>query len=136
MTEEMKVKLVKILKNNTKWPLIIEGVSSDNFPTATVIPATTPSSDLGIIPGETGLKYPAWAMEIMIKAKNSKKIIVCIGGLDQISQVEQEKFYGMIKYKGVNGFKFPEGTQIIITAKNAAKISKKISSLALSFKVE
>ena len=136
MTEEMKSKLVKILKDNTKWPLIIEGVSSANFPTSVVIPATTPSSELGIIPSETGLKLPSWAMEILLKVKKSKQIIVCIGGLDEISQEEQEKFYGMIKYKGVNGFKFPEGTQIIITAKNAKKISKRISSLALSFKVE
>ena len=136
MTEEMKSKLVKILKDNTKWPLIIEGVSSANFPTSVVIPATTSSSELGIIPSETGLKLPSWAMEILLKAKKSKKIIVCIGELDEISQEEQEKFYGMIKYKGVNGFKFPEGTQIIITAKNIKKISKRISSLALSFKVE
>lgn len=136
MTEEMKAKLVKFLKDNTKWPLIIEGVSSANFPTSIVIPATTPSSDLGIISSETGLKYPAWAMEIMIKAKKTKKIIVCIGGLDEISQEEQEKFYGMIKYKGVNGFKFPEGTQIVITAKNAKNISKRILSLALVYKVE
>ena len=136
MTKEMNAKLVKILKDNTKWPLIIEGVSSANFPTATIIPATTPSSDLGIIPDTTGLKYPAWAKEIMIKAKKSKKIIVCIGGLDDILQEEQEKFYGMIKYKGVNGFKFPEGTQIVITVKNAKNISKRISSLALSFKAE
>ena len=136
MTEEMKSKLVKILKDNTKWPLIIGGVSSANLPTSVVIPATTPSSELGVIPSETGLKLPSWAMEILLKAKKSKKIIVCIGGLDEISQEEQEKFYGMIKYKGVNGFKFPEGTQIIITAKNTKKISKRISSLALSFKVE
>ena len=136
MTEEMKSKLVKILKDNTKWPLIIEGVSTSNFHTPIVIPATTPSSELGIIPGETGLKLPSWAMEILLKAKKSKKIIVCIGGLDEISQKEQEKFYGMIKYKGVNGFKFPEGTQIVITAQNSKNISKRISSLALSFKVE
>ena len=93
MTEEMKSKLVKILKDNTKWPLIIEGVSSANFPTSVVIPATTPSSELGIIPSETGLKLPSWAMEILLKVKKSKKIIVCIGELDEISQEEQEKFF-------------------------------------------
>lgn len=136
MTEEIKEKLVKILKDNTKWPLIIEGVTSKNFPTSIVIPAITPSSELGIVASDTGLKYPSWAMEIMIKSKKSKKVIVCIDGLDKISLEEQEKFYGMIKYKGVNGFKFPEGTQIIITTKNATKISKRISSLALSFNVE
>ena len=136
MTEEMKTKLVKILKNNTKWPLIIEGVSSANFPTSIVLSANTPSSDLGVISDETGLKLPSFAQEILIKSKKSKKIILCINGLDEISQEEQEKFYGIIKYKGINGFKFPEGTQIIITAKNANKISKRIVKLALSFKVE
>lgn len=136
MTEEIKSKLVKILNDNTKWPLIIEGVSSSNFPTSIVIPATTPSSELGVIPGETGLKLPNWAVEILLKTKKSKKIIICIESLDEISQEEQEKFYGMIKYKGVNGFKFPEKTQIVITAKNAKNISTKISSLAIAFKVE
>ena len=136
MTEEMKIKLATILKDNTKWPLIIEGVSSANFPTSIVIPATTPSSELGIIPSENGLQYPAWATKIINQSKNSKKVIVCINGLDEISQEEQEKFYGMIKYKGVNGFKFPEEVQIIITVKDTNKISKKILNLALSVKVE
>ena len=138
MTEEMKSKLVKILKDNTKWPLIIEGVSSTNLPTSVVIPATTPSSELGVIPSETGLKLPSWAMEILLKAKKSKKIIVWIGGLDEISQEEQEKFYGMIKYNGVNGYKFPAGTQIIIPIKkgNLSKINERIVSLCLNFDVE
>lgn len=136
MTEETKFKLVKILKDNTKWPLIIEGVSSADFPTAIVIPATTPSNELGVISSENGLKYPTWAMEVTLKAKKSKEIVVCIGELDKISQEEQEKFYGMIKYKGVNGFKFPEGTQIVITTKNTKNISPKILSLAIVYKVE
>lgn len=136
MTEEMKTKLAKILKDNTKWPLIIEGVSCSNFPTSIIIPANTPSSNLGIIPGETGLEYPVWATEIIEKSKKSKKIIVCISNLDEISQEEQEKFYGMIKYKGINGFKFPEQAQIILPVKNTEKISKRILNLALSFKLE
>ena len=135
MIEEIKSKLVKILKNNTKWPLIIEGVSTSNFPMAIAISANIPSSELGIISSETGLKFPTWAMEIMIKAKKSKEIIVCIDGLDKITPENQEKFYGLIKYKGVNGFKFPEETQIVIPVENAKNISKRISSLALFYKV-
>ena len=136
MTEEMKFKLVKILKDNTKWPLILEGVTSSNFPTSIVIPATIPSSELGIISTETGLKYPAWLMQVMIKAKQSNKILICISDLDQLSTEDQEKFYGMIKYKGINGYKFPDGTQIIITVSDMTKISKRISSLTLTLKVE
>lgn len=132
----MKSKLVKILKDNTQWPLIIEGVTSIDFPSSIIIPASAPSSELGIVAGETGLKYPSWVMEIMIKAKKSTKILVCIDNLDTIPTEDQEKFYGMIKYKGINGFKFPKDTQIIITTKNANKISRKISSLAIIFKME
>lgn len=135
MTEEIKSKLVQILKDNTKWPLLLEGVSSANFSTAIVIPASIPSSELGVIPGETGLKYPTWAMEILLKAKKAKKVYVCISELDKISQEEQEKFFGLIKYKGVNGFKFPEKTQILIPVKDITKISKKIASLAIVYKV-
>lgn len=136
MTEEMKSKLVKILEDNTQWPLIIEGVASADLPTSIIIPASTPSNELGIVASETGLKYPSWVMEIMIKSKKSKKILICIDNLDTVPAEDQEKFYGMIKHKGINGFKFPKETQIIITAKNVDKISRRISSLAIIFKME
>lgn len=132
----MDLKLNDILNNNSQWPLIIEGGSSNDFPSPVIIPATTPSSELGLIPSEHGLKYPFWAMEIKLKAQKSKKIIVCIDNLDAIPLEEQEKFYGMIKYKGVNGFKFPENAQIIITVSNANKISKRLANLCLIVKKE
>ena len=61
-----------------------------------------------------------------------------ITGLDEIDVDEQEKFYGMIKYNGVNGYKFPTGTQIIIPIKkgNLSKINERIVSLCLNFDVE
>ena len=136
MLNEVKSKLINIINNNTKWPLVLEGLSSKKFPKAVVVPADLPSSELGVISDETGLKYPDWIKEIMDKSKQSKKVILCIDGLDTISQDSQEKFYGLMKYKGVNGFKFPEETQIIITVDDASKLSKKILDLALVYKVE
>ena len=136
MKEKRKSQLIDILKNNKKWPLIIESANKLKFPSAITIPANTPSENLGLIASENGIKYPTWAMQIMTKAKKSNNIIICIDSLDEIPQEDQEKFFGMIKYKGVNGFKFPEGSQIVITAKDANNISKRISGLALIFKAE
>lgn len=131
-------KLVTILDSNEKWPLIIGGVDSESISKSVVLPAITHTSELGIVAGETGLVYPAWLMEIRIKAKKSNKIYLVITGLDEIDVDEQEKFYGMIKYNGVNGYKFPAGTQIIIPIKkgNLSKINERIVSLCLNFDVE
>lgn len=134
MTEETKSKLVSVLKNNTKWPLIIEGASKDNFPTSIVIPATVPVSELNIIPEETGYKYPNWLTNVVNKAKKSKRVLVCIDGLDKVSEEEQEKFYGLLKHKSISGFRLPEAAQIIITVKNLKKVSKRILDLSLVFK--
>ena len=136
MKQLTNYKSKKILDTNNSWPLIIEGATSADFPNAIIIPASISSSELGVVPSESGLKYPTWAMKIMIKAKRSRRIIVCIGELDEISIEDQQKFYGLIKYKGVNGFKFPECTQIIITTKDSAKISKRIASLAILYKAD
>lgn len=130
-----RIDLIKILKDNTKWPIVIEGVSSTDFPTSTIIPATISSSELGIIPSEEGFKLPNWLNGIIAEAKQGKTVIICIDKLDEIPVEEQEKFYGMIKYRGINGLKFPERTQIVITAKNVGNISKKILSLAVCCKV-
>ena len=134
MTEETKSKLVSVLKNNTKWPLIIEGASKDNFPTSIIVPSNIPSSELGIVSDETGYKYPNWLTNVVNKAKKSKRVLVCIDSLDKVSEEEQEKFYGLLKHKSISGFRLPEAAQIIITVKNLKKVSKRILDLSLVFK--
>jgi len=138
MKQETIEKLNKILKDNVKWPLVIEGVTASNFPKAIVIPAIISPSELGIIPSDTGLKYPSWVMQLMISAKKSTRNILVIDGLDRIIENEQNKFWGMLSSKGINGYKFPNETQIIIPISNGSKdkISQRILSLALYFKVE
>lgn len=136
MTSEERNKLISVLKSNTKWPIIIEGITSSYFKDATIIPADIPSSDLGVVPTENGIKYPAWAMELILKSKKTSHRVLCIDKIDSIPDKDQEKFYGLIKVGGINGFKFPDGTQIIITASDMNKVSPKLSALTLIYKVK
>ncbi|MBE5746050.1 MAG: hypothetical protein E7359_02050 [Clostridiales bacterium] len=135
MAQNKRLKLINILNNNTSWPIILENVSSKDFETSVVLPANINSSELGIKIDDKGLCYPSWLNNIK-KQEGENTILLVIDKLDEISFEEQEKFYGIIKYKGVNGYKFPSETQIIITVKNKDNVSKKISSLCLSYKVE
>jgi len=128
-------KLLQILNNNQEWPLMIQGVSARNFPNAVVIPATIPSTELGLIPTIDGYQYPKWVMSILVKAKKAKRVLLCIDALDSIDKSEQEKFYGILKYKRLNGFKFPTGLQIIVTTKNCTDVSPKIARLLMAYQV-
>ncbi|MBE5735692.1 MAG: hypothetical protein E7361_04540 [Clostridiales bacterium] len=137
MTDRQIERLEYILDNNTKWPVIIECDKTLRLDNTVVIPATIPSAQLGIIPGETGLKYPAWLMQVMMLDKKGAKIRILIDGLDTIPIEEQEKFYGIIKYRGVNGMKFPAYSQVIISVSKDGvdKVSNRISSLCIVHKV-
>lgn len=137
MTKEEKVKLNNILNGNRDWPMMIEGVKGTNFPHAIVIPADIDSSNLGIVPGETGLKYPSWVMQMNILIKKTERVVLVIDGLDSIPQEEQEKFYSIIKYRRINGYAFPKSTQIIIAIGEGGmdKISPRIKSLTIPYKV-
>ena len=138
MTNEQKEKLAKVIRDNSNWPLLVEGVSSENFPTAVVLPATTCSSELGVKMEQNGIKFPSWLAQINEKSKTSKRVFLLIEGLNNIDSLDQEKFYGLIKYNGVNGYKLPAGTQIIIVVPNgeSEKINKRIASLTISYKVD
>ena len=133
---EKQKKLLQILQDNQQWPLMIQGVAGVNFPNAVVIPAQIPASELGLMPALDGYKYPKWVMSILVKAKKSKRVLLCIDSLDSLAMDEQEKFYGMLKYKGLNGFKFPAGLQIILATKNSANVSPKIASLVMAYQVD
>lgn len=138
MKKELREKLNTIINNNRKWPLLLEGVSAVNFPNAIVIPAYIPSSELGVIPSETGLKYPSWVMQMMIKTKKSDRILLVIDGMDRIIKSEQEKFHAILKFHRINGYKFPDGTQIIIPISKGGmdKVTESIKSLVMPYKVE
>lgn len=135
MTQQQIEIFEQVLKNNTDWALIVEGITAKDVNSAIVIPATIPTEVLGITISENGIKYPEWLTKLKIVASSLKNAYLVIENIDSVSAEEQEKFYGLIKYKAVNGVKLPTNTQIILTAKNANNISKKISSLAILHKV-
>lgn len=137
MKKESLNKVMQILNSGLTDPIIFEGVDSEILPNPVIIPASIPSSELGIIPDDRGgYKYPAWAMELIIKSKKSDKIYLCIDGLDRLDDNEQNKFYGILKYQRINGFNFPKGTQILVLTKTADKVSIRLKSLSLIYKAE
>lgn len=137
MTDETMKKINKIIANNDKWPLILEGVNAEWFNNATILDANISSTELGIRNSETGFIYPNWLKQLLEKSKNIKTHnLLVIDKLENLDIEEQRKFIGLLKHKGVNGLKFPEGTQIIIVIEKGKidKISKDIASLCIIYK--
>ena len=133
---EIKQVIKDILTKFKNQSFVIAGVSAKNFPNAVVLPATTPSAELAIIPTEQNCqRYPKWLMTILIKARAKKHLLLCIDRIDMIPFSEQEKFCGLLKYKGLNGFAFPADTQIILTAQNLDHVAPAIKDFCLLYDV-
>lgn len=121
--------ILEILNNNRTWPMIITGLTAKNFPTAVILPSSCPSESLAA-------ENATWLKEIDEKSKNSKQIMLVIDQIDSIIEEKQEKFYGILKYKNINGINFPKNMQIVVTANDIEKVSKRIQSLCLIYKAE
>ena len=122
MKIEDKKKIAQILKDNERWPVIIEGISAKLFKNAVVIPASIPSSELGTkIDDKGNIIFPDWLNQIKKKENLDQPIIVCIEGIEKVDP---------------DGYRFSRATRIVIATSDASKISKGISDLALLVKVE
>lgn len=135
MENKAKSKIAQILKNNQKWPILICGATSDIFSKSVVIPATISTTQLGMYTDDNGTLCPQWAIDLKNTSQKTEKVILCIDNLDSVEYVEQEKFCGLLKNKGINGFSFPQNVQIVATAKDLSKISEKIKSLTIFFEI-
>ena len=128
-------KLISIIENNKKNNILIMGMSGSKFIDAVIIPSTLPSEKLGIGISDNGeYIYPNWTKELEEK-KCSEQTLLIIDGLDKISTTEQEKFYGLLKHKKINGYNFPENCHIICTSKSKdkSKINEKILGLCIIY---
>jgi len=134
MSVEVRNKVITLLRNRQHWPLLVEGLTANDLPTAVILPATIKETEMGILPDVNGFKYPKWIMTILIKARDKKEIILCLDGIDALPFDEQLKFYGLLKNKGLNAFNLPEQTQIVVTAKQLEKVAPKIKNLCLLVK--
>lgn len=131
MKAEIRKKLNEILRDNKKWPIILEGVDADSFKNATILPAIVKSEELSI-----ALQLPVW-IKALEERKKEKTNVLVIDGMDVISADKQKKFKQILDQKAINGYKFPENVQIVLTigGGNRDKISALIQSLCIYFKV-
>lgn len=130
-----KAKINKILINNASAPIIFVGATTTDFDNAVVIDSSIPSAELGVLPTENGYKYPQFVLQLMALQMKDEMPVVVIENIDKISNDEQEKFYGLLKFRGLNGYKLPENVRIAITCDDESKISKRLAQLALVYKV-
>ena len=132
----MEAKIKEVIKNNRKWPIIIENIEAENIDNAIIINSKISNKDLGIIPNENGNKMPTWILEMILNDKKNVVSTLVISDIDQIDMIEQEKFIGILKFKGINGYSFPAGTSIVLTCRkgNYDLVSPKIKDLCIKIK--
>ena len=136
MNENIKKNLNKVLSANKKWPIILEGVDANEFSKATVIPATLPSSQLGVINDINGLVKPGWVVAVEGNAKNKTNLLV-ISGIDKLEKGQQRKFRNLLDSKSLNGYQLPENLQIALTIDmgNRDKLDEEILSLTIYYRI-
>ncbi len=132
----MEAKIKEVIENNRKWPIIIENIEARNIDNAIIINSKISNKDLGIIPNENGNKMPTWILEMILNDKKNVVSTLVISDIDQIDMIEQEKFIGILKFKGINGYSFPAGTSIVLTCRkgNYDLVSPKIKDLCIKIK--
>lgn len=132
----MEAKIKEVIENNRKWPIIIENIEARNIDNAIIINSKISNKDLGIIPNENGNKMPTWILEMILNDKKNIVSTLVISDIDQIDMTEQEKFIGILKFKGINGYSFPAWTSIVLTCRegNYDLVSPKIKDLCIKIK--
>ncbi|MDR1337736.1 MAG: hypothetical protein LBJ73_01760 [Rickettsiales bacterium] len=116
-----KIKLKTVLAGNTKWPLVIVGAIAADFD-APVMPAIIPERDLN-----TG----GWVGELI----DMRAARMVIGGLDKLSDTQQQKFARLLKDRRAGTRRMPDNIQIIILVESANVLSKQIRDLCLVWNV-
>ena len=129
----MKENLVEVLNNNKKWPIILKNVSETEIENSVIINSNISNSELAVLLTENGTETPKWLKDLLVKSKLEENVVLTIANIDKIDVSEQEKFYGLLKYKSLNGFDLPTNSQIVLTCSNIENVSEKIKSLCIIF---
>ena len=129
----MKQNLNEVLLNNKKWPILLKNVNAKEILNTVIISADISNSELAVLPSENGMETPKWLKELQIKAKLTENVVLIIDKIDSVYFGEQEKFYGMLKFKALNGFDLPLNSQICLTCSDTEKVSRKIKDLCIIY---
>lgn len=127
----MNCKINEIKELSKTSPVLAIGIPLSMFGQSTIIEATIPSKNLGIVNTAKGLKAPSWFYKI-IKDKASHQIIIT--NIDSIDKESQEKFYELLKYKAISNTELPADCKIIVLANDLKKVSETILRLCFLVK--
>ena len=133
MNEKEKERLVKVIKNNAIWPLVIEGINSEFFKNGVIVDCKKGVNQLAITIDEKGNHKPSFLQAL--EEKTTSRRFLVLENLEELSEEEQYSFAGFLKHRGLTGYKLQTNTQIIITVKNADSLSKEIRDLSLIYKI-
>ena len=133
MNEKEKEQLIKVIKNNAIWPLVIEGLNSAFFKNAVIIDCQKGANQLAIRITDQGYQRPEF-LTALEAAKQNRKFLI-LENLEHLNNEQQYSFAGFLKHKGSNGYKLPANTQIIITTSSVDKLSDDIKALSIIYKI-
>ena len=129
----MKENLNLVLNNNKKWPLLLKNVDATEIANSVIIEADISNAELAVLVDEKGQTTPNWLKQLQVKSKLENNTVLIISNIDSVAEEEQNKFYGLLKYKALNGIELPLNSQIVLTCTSEEKISKKIKDLCIIF---
>lgn len=131
MNEEKEKMLSEYIHANIS-PILIEGISSESFPTAVIIPSDCSIDLLNGHYEETDFVPPEWYKEIKRREKEEYNILL-IDDITKIKKEDQFKFGEILKYRKINNFNLPDNCVVILTAEKVNKelISEDVYSLVV-----
>ena len=129
----MKENLKEVLENNKKWPILLVNVNTEEIINSFVINADISNEELAVLVDDKGQTTPNWLKQLQVKSKLENNTVLIISNIDSVAEEEQNKFYGLLKYKALNGIELPLNSQIVLTCTSEEKISKKIKDLCIIF---
>lgn len=122
---KIKSQVEKILTYAKVSPVLVCGLTCEDFKNATVLPADISTKNLGIVNTDKGLKAPKWFRDMV---KSNRDVIV-IDGIDSIDKYNQNKFYELLKYQTITSVEFPQQVKIIVLYEKLENVSENITSL-------
>ena len=118
INSKKKEKLVEVLKNNTKWPMIVEGVQGADFENAYVMKKDIDERML-------------YTKGVWLKFLKGKKYLV-LDGIDELVLQEQLKFENLLKNRGVSDSYLPDDVQIVVAVSDVKKLNPKLKEWCLN----
>ena len=126
--KQEKIDMIRTYIETNVASLLLEKITTDAFPNATILDAKCDVSELNGHYEGAEFVPPKWYSDLL--NNNDYKRALVINGIDVIDKGEQSKFIELLKYRKISTFDIPDNTVIILLAnKISDNISSEINSL-------